>query len=196
MIAIASSTITLAAILIAHPRPVQDTAPIDWVATCSPTTGLSRITFHSLSGDVHEDDMQVRIVWENEKATLAQMHQAWFKASSFISNVSTKCTGIGAFELPGARLLLWIRYDGRPGFDHLAVLLIDPTRQAVLDVVQDFGEVAGANATPMVLGRAGRFEALVTREWLLDRIGGGEFARPEWKVLTIAGTKLHSQWRR
>jgi hypothetical protein len=144
---------------------------------------------------VHEDDMQVRIVWPDQKSTFAAIHQAWFKPSRFVSDTPSNCTGVGAFELPNARLLLWIRYDGRPSFDHLAVLLVDPTHQVVLDTLQGLGQVAWPDDHPMVVTRAGHFEVLLIKEWLLDRIGGGEFGRPEWKVVTVAGSRLRTQWR-
>jgi hypothetical protein len=139
--------------------------------------------------------MQIGIVWRDDTRTLTPIHRDWYKPSRFISDTPSTCTGLGAFELPDARLLLWIRYDGRPGSDHLAVLLVDLTHHVLLDAIQDLGEVAWPDSQPMVLTRAGHFEALLIKHWLLDRIGGGEFGRPDWKVVAIAGRKLRAQWR-
>jgi hypothetical protein len=144
---------------------------------------------------VVEDDMQVRIIWRDGNSTVAAIRQAWFKPSRFVSDTPSTCTGIGAFELSGARLLLWIRYDGRPHFDHLAVLLVDLTQQVVLDAIEDLGEIAWPDGQAVVLTRAGHFESLLIKESLLDRIGGGEFGRPDWMTVTVTGKKLRAQWR-
>jgi hypothetical protein len=184
--------ILVASLLCASPAVAQKELPA-WEAKCSTPNGPVRVLFHSKSGDVYEDDMSVRVVWRDGSATPVRLRPAWFMPTTFPSNVQGYCSDVGGFELPDGRLLLWLRYSGRPRNDHAAVLLVDQRRHLILDVLPDLGELYH-DREPFIMSRSGRFEVLMITEWLLV-YGDGEYGKPEWKALSVQANRLHSAWR-
>src|SRR5262249_42395130 len=129
-----------------------------WRGRCTDAGGITNVEFRSASGDVTEDDMRVSIAWAAETRP-APIAPGWFKATDFTSNEVSRCQGLGGFSASDGRLLFWVRRDGRPGPDHLAVILVSPEKRVVLDALSDLGEIAGDGEHPLVVRREGYFEA-------------------------------------
>jgi hypothetical protein len=121
-------------------RHNTDTAP-EWAISCNGISGIEKITARSASGDPTNDDMNVSIYWANHDRTEIRLPPAWYLLRPALSKGTIGCKGVGVVDLRNGAIALLLAFDGRPGWDHAAVVLLDPHGQAVLDVIPDAGEV-------------------------------------------------------
>jgi hypothetical protein len=119
----------------------SDPAP-EWTTACNGVRGMQEITARSASGDPTNDDMNISVYWTNHDRSKIRLPPAWYLLRPTLSKRTVGCEGIGVVDLQNGSIALLLMFNGRPGWNHVAVALLDPNKRAVLDVISDVGEVA------------------------------------------------------
>jgi len=161
-----------------------------WTADCAFGGERVRFSFRSKTGDVENDDMRVLVTWHPGRTDTVTVEPAWFKPLRAATQVHSACRNIGGFHLTGSQYLIALRFDGRPGWDHISLVLLDARRHAILEVLTDLGELCAE--PPVIRSRRGQLEfRLSTGQEMKD---GGEACVPAWRGVSVTGGRLHTNW--
>ena len=136
--------------------------------------------------------MSVTLSWNDGATTELPLPGAWYLKRSLLSQGPLACDGIGTHRFRSGLLALVFVKDGRPGWDHFSVVLIDPEKKAVLDSIDDVGE-ASDELRYETSGAAISFK--VFKSWRRST-GGGEEGVPSWRDVKVKGGRLQLSWRK
>lgn len=113
----------------------------DWRASCQQATPLAQIEARSKSGDVTNDDFEIKLRWRDGEVQQLALPEAWYTRME--NWRGSLCQGVAVYPLQqGQQLLLVLSFDGRPRLDRFHVILLDSKTHAVLDQQLDLGELA------------------------------------------------------
>lgn len=163
-----------------------------WSSGCVDVAPLKRVQFQSKSGDVTADDMTVSIEWDNSEVTLLPLAAAWYLRRLELSTASAGCAGIGVHRIHRDFVLLVLPFDSRPGWEHLALTLVDLRTRAVIDYRNDVGEITDEYKFKKT---GNSVDFLMFKSWRKSSNGGEEGVQ-RWQKFVVKRGKISTVWQR
>jgi hypothetical protein len=114
-----------------------------WALPCELEGSRFVLRFHSPSGDVLSDDMQVSLEPKGGPTIEMDLDPAWFKPVQLRHRLRSACEGSDGFELSPGRVLVLFSADRRPGLDALVAVVVDAARGRIIGDPQTLGELTG-----------------------------------------------------
>lgn len=157
------------------------------------------VTFHSVSGDVTNDDMQVILSLPHGHPVKLAAPPAWYHTTGLTSSgVPNLCDSIVATQIDPQHVLLWLASDNRPGFDRMSLLLVDVSDGHALDRKLTFADIKSVDdgGTHLTLRRnhAG-VDVRLVREELADTNDDSAYNFIEdWMHVDVRGDRIDATW--
>lgn len=177
-----------------------DSAPsADSQAHCKLGQQAFSVTFHSASGDVTNDDMQVILTLPGGHPIRLTAPPAWYHTTGLTSSgVPNLCDIIVATAVDHQHVLLWLASDNRPSFDRMSLLLVDLSDGRVLDRKLTFADIKTVDdgGTHLTLRRnhAG-IDVRLVREDLTDTNDDSAYNFIEdWMHVGVRGNRIEATW--
>lgn len=183
----------LSSLLATTARAADDTP--DWTARCQPSSGLQGIRFHSLSGDLAEDDMTITLLYPDGQQRQLALPPGQYHARGTLENVRSLCEGVAAFAVGPHRVLMLLSRDDRPGLDQLEALLVDTRQARVLARRSRLGALKPNEDSFVLLKQSSqRYWVRLVRHILpgaCDCVAGDI---EDWFQLRVSGSRLQAGW--
>jgi hypothetical protein len=179
-----------------------DPAPsADWQARCKLGQQAFGVRFHSVSGDVTNDDMQVMLTWPNGRSVKLALPPAWYHSMALTSaGVPNLCDTVVVTAVDRQHILLWLASDNRPGFDKLSLALVELPDGRVLDSKLAFADIKSADEgdTHLTLRRHHNdVDVRLVREVLVDTNDDSAYNYIEdWMGVGTHGNRIGAAWLR
>lgn len=133
-----------AVVVVALAAATADKGPCDFEVRCP---GVFVLAARSPSNACAEDDMTVRWTAPSGASNALDVPAAWYVPTPLATNVPTTCVDDAGRAAPvwmrGGHALVLLRYNGRPGYDRVRAVLLEPVKGVVVDQL-DLGDVMRA----------------------------------------------------
>jgi hypothetical protein len=134
--------------------------------------------------------MQVILTWRDGQTAQLPLPDAWYLKRSLPIGGSAQCDGVGVHTVASGELILIFVTEGRPGWNHLSAVLIDPTSRKVLDTIADLGE---SPDDYQLKAQTKGLSVKLYKSWRHSK-DGGEAGVTQWKEITAINSRLQSTW--
>lgn len=193
LLRILANTVLLSSLMITTVQAADETP--DWTARCQPASGLQGIRFHSLSGDVAEDDMTVTLLYPDGQQRPLALPPGQYHQRGTLENVRSLCDGVATFPAGQGRLLMLLSRDDRPGLDQLEALLVDIRQARVLARQPRLGALKpNEDSFVLLIKPRQRYWVRLVRHILPNACDCVAGDIEDWFQLQVSGSRLHAGW--
>lgn len=173
--------------------------PAESQAHCKLGQQAFSVTFHSVSGDVTNDDMQVILTLPDGHTVKLAAPPAWYHPTGLTSSGAPNlCDTVVATEVDRQHILLWLASDNRPAFDRMSLLLVDLSDGRVLDRKLAFADIKTVDdsGTHLTLRRSHNgIDVRLVREDLANTNDDSAYNYIEdWMHVGVRGDRIDAMW--